>query len=118
MTPTSVDTLATRPCDHCGGEVPVALWLADGSDHVVMIQSPITVETVDVDATNLAHIRAEQEVRFAYCRSLPVVPTAEVAAPPPCPECAQGKHDNCDGTTWDPVADAPTACPCAEGDHQ
>jgi hypothetical protein len=29
-----------------------------------------------------------------------------------CPECAAGKHTNCDGTTWDNVTDAPTACPC------
>jgi hypothetical protein len=32
--------------------------------------------------------------------------------PPPCPECATGKHRNCDGTTWDNITDAPTACPC------
>ena len=37
--------------------------------------------------------------------------------PPPCPECVQGKHDNCDGTTWDVIIDEPAACPCAEHGH-
>jgi hypothetical protein len=31
---------------------------------------------------------------------------------PACPECAAGKHGNCDGIAWDFVADEPTACPC------
>ena len=30
----------------------------------------------------------------------------------PCPECEQGKHGNCDGTTWDDEADRPAPCPC------
>jgi hypothetical protein len=34
-----------------------------------------------------------------------------------CPECIQGKHTNCDGTTWDVDADAPTDCLCAVHDH-
>jgi hypothetical protein len=29
-----------------------------------------------------------------------------------CPECAAGKHANCDGTTWDTATDALTSCPC------
>lgn len=41
--------------------------------------------------------------------------------PAPCPECRQGKHPNCTGDTWDPVRDAPAACPCYMGsphEHQ
>jgi len=34
------------------------------------------------------------------------------AALPACPECAAGKHANCDGTTWDTATDALTSCPC------
>lgn len=31
---------------------------------------------------------------------------------PYCPECQQGKHGNCDGTTWDNYDDAAAPCPC------
>lgn len=34
-----------------------------------------------------------------------------------CPECRNGKHQNCDGTAWDDVADEATACDCAAHDH-
>lgn len=34
-----------------------------------------------------------------------------------CPECLQGKHGNCDGTTWDEVTDAPALCPCDDRSH-
>lgn len=30
----------------------------------------------------------------------------------PCPECRAGKHDNCDGATWDDINDRPATCPC------
>lgn len=30
-----------------------------------------------------------------------------------CPECAAGKHGNCDGSAWDFLTDEPTSCPCA-----
>ena len=30
-----------------------------------------------------------------------------------CPDCEQGKHQNCTGEAWDTVADAPTVCPCS-----
>ncbi|GAA4075602.1 hypothetical protein ACFFOS_27520 [Nocardioides kongjuensis] len=36
----------------------------------------------------------------------------------PCPECRAGKHGNCDGGSWDYVADEPAACPCAIEDHE
>lgn len=29
------------------------------------------------------------------------------------PECAQGKHDNCDGTGWDIDLDRTAQCPCS-----
>ena len=34
----------------------------------------------------------------------------------PCPECAAGKHLNCDGVTWDDDLDCETPCPCWEAD--
>lgn len=34
-----------------------------------------------------------------------------------CPECAAGKHRNCDGGSWDTVADGPAACPCWVASH-
>jgi hypothetical protein len=34
-----------------------------------------------------------------------------------CPECTQGKHDNCDGASWDDETDGPAVCPCWEVDH-
>ena len=39
------------------------------------------------------------------------------ADPEPCPECAQGKHGNCDGTTWDNELDEPAPCPCEAAGH-
>lgn len=35
----------------------------------------------------------------------------------PCPECAAGKHGNCDGTSWDASTDTPTTCTCHEMGH-
>lgn len=40
-----------------------------------------------------------------------------VSGPQPCPECMQGKHQNCDGGTWDEVHDEPAPCPCSEVGH-
>lgn len=40
--------------------------------------------------------------------------SAELSA---CPECLQGKHGNCDGTTWDVEADDSGVCPCWAADH-
>jgi hypothetical protein len=34
-----------------------------------------------------------------------------------CPECQQGKHQNCDGLAWDFEIDKLTHCDCEEGDH-
>jgi hypothetical protein len=31
-----------------------------------------------------------------------------------CPECATGKHRNCDGTVWDFDKDELTECECAQ----
>lgn len=33
-----------------------------------------------------------------------------------CPECAQGKHRNCDGTAWNDRTDLPDTCECDQGD--
>jgi len=30
-----------------------------------------------------------------------------------CPDCEQGKCQNCTGEAWDNDADAPTVCPCS-----
>jgi hypothetical protein len=35
-----------------------------------------------------------------------------------CPECEAGKCGNCDGTTWDNVADKASVCPCAATRHE
>lgn len=34
-----------------------------------------------------------------------------------CPECAQGKCANCDGTGWDEVLDEPMFCQCTDPTH-
>jgi hypothetical protein len=34
-----------------------------------------------------------------------------------CPECAAGKHGNCDGTALDTATDEFVPCPCASADH-
>jgi hypothetical protein len=34
-----------------------------------------------------------------------------------CPECQQGKHQNCDGLTWDFEIDKLAHCDCEEGPH-
>lgn len=33
-----------------------------------------------------------------------------------CPECAQGKHVNCDGTAWDNALDQEVPCACHDDD--
>ena len=35
----------------------------------------------------------------------------------PCPECAAGKHGNCDGHTWDEATDGLVTCPCKKAGH-
>jgi hypothetical protein len=35
-----------------------------------------------------------------------------------CPECKQGKHQNCTGDAFDEDLDDIVACYCAETDHQ
>lgn len=35
----------------------------------------------------------------------------------PCPECQQGKHENCNGVTWDMVLDEEAVCPCNDAAH-
>lgn len=35
-----------------------------------------------------------------------------------CPECRDGKHDNCNGDAWDMAADQPAACSCQARGHQ
>jgi hypothetical protein len=47
----------------------------------------------------------------------PPPPTTYDPLPAICPECVQGKHRNCDGQAWDPVADEPTTCGCTAEDH-
>ena len=42
---------------------------------------------------------------------------APITAPDPCPECAAGKHGNCDGTAWSVDEDCASICPCAAADH-
>lgn len=37
--------------------------------------------------------------------------------PQPCPECAVGKHFNCDGEGWDYGLDEPCRCPCERAGH-
>jgi hypothetical protein len=34
-----------------------------------------------------------------------------------CPECATGKHRNCDGTAWCDVLDAVVRCTCPDTSH-
>ena len=37
---------------------------------------------------------------------------------PTCPDCLQGKHANCTGTTWNNTKDEETACPCKDESHK
>lgn len=54
----------------------------------------------------------ELDLRVSPC---PEAITVQILAP--CPECHAGKHDNCDGRTWDHAADDVAPCPCAKGGH-
>jgi hypothetical protein len=45
------------------------------------------------------------------------VTTQPTYVPDACPECAVGKHDTCDGVTWDRARDEPAPCPCDEMGH-
>ena len=62
--------------------------------------------------------RAAEEKNWAE-RSGPVTVRREMSEQtPPCPDCAQGKHLICDGTSWNPQRDEPDGCPCAEKGHE
>lgn len=37
---------------------------------------------------------------------------------PSCPECRNGKHDNCDEKTLDPETDKIVLCSCKAFDHK
>lgn len=34
-----------------------------------------------------------------------------------CPECIQGKHQNCSGYSWNNTKDEETNCPCSDESH-
>lgn len=55
----------------------------------------------------------------AYRDAANIVAALDSARPsvPPCPECANGKHRNCDEQTLDPATDQLVPCPCKEADH-
>lgn len=36
----------------------------------------------------------------------------------PCPECVAGKHQNCDGLSWDLEQDVQAICTCQARNHQ
>lgn len=42
---------------------------------------------------------------------------AQLAGGPVCPECAQGKHQNCDGQTYDDETDDVVLCGCPDTDE-
>lgn len=64
----------------------------------------VPVWPCDID-TYIAAITAEQAKRLT------------VDDCPVCPDCVQGKHGNCDGSTWNNTADQMGACPCAQKEH-
>jgi hypothetical protein len=53
-------------------------------------------------------------------RALMPAPDKETPMPPKnvCPECAQGKHINCDGQAFDDDSDAVVECGCARTEHE
>jgi hypothetical protein len=57
---------------------------------------------------------------YAMLRTAVHIRSAQLDGQPlhDCPECVQGKCRNCDGTTWDVVADEPAPCPCWARGHQ
>lgn len=105
-----------------GNVVVVAHRNADGSitidDTIVVTEREADMgdaESRAQDRRDMAQEAAEAGIPLAHYELLPDV----LAARPiePCPECGQGKHDNCDGTSWDVLADEETVCPCADADH-
>jgi len=43
--------------------------------------------------------------------------SADIVADTACPECGVGKHQNCDGESWDKKTDGPAVCPCCHSGH-
>jgi len=64
-------------------------------------------------ATDTHTARIERLTDAAFARVIPAT-----SQPGPCPECAQGKHPNCDGSTWNDRLDAYDACPCHTAGHR
>jgi hypothetical protein len=59
----------------------------------------------------------EVDVRVDPCPTSITLEIVPVGTAPPCPECAAGKHGNCDGNTWDNAKDDLAPCPCAKLGH-
>ena len=98
-------------CDGCGidaDERPVCLSCARDT------YPGLALEQSFPDTARECHVCGMTTLLgYAVPKGAPV----RAADPTPCPECAVGKHGNCDGRTWDRDADGYTDCPCAGAGH-
>lgn len=57
-----------RYCNRCRKAVDTATWVPDADDHLVMIQGPLTIESVATDERhNTVRFRAEQPYIIIRC---------------------------------------------------
>lgn len=57
------------------------------------------------------------DAQHGYCARCHVFVKDIPLPPEPCPECAAGKHPNCDSAAWNFTTDMPCACPCWVRQH-
>lgn len=92
----------------------------DGAPYPEHVQETVRSLRIQLEAARaeVLQLRAKAErdqegVLHMLGAMLPVPPPK----PDVCPECAQGKHTNCDGTTWNVLTDAQDVCPCRDASH-
>ncbi len=61
------------------------------------------------------HVAADGRAEIFAALGMEVAPSQVENDSHVCPECAAGKHRNCDGGAWCLIEDAPTSCACAHG---
>lgn len=92
----------------------------DGAPYPEHVQEVVRSLRMQVEELRLelARTQAKAERNEQGLLSMAAALLPEPPRPQACPECLQGKHDNCDGSTWDSALDQPGLCPCYKAGHQ
>lgn len=79
----------------------------------------IKIEKLQYELAETKARAARDEQGLIAMMAATVAPKVSAPIPDlqPCRECREGKHGNCDRTTWDEALDCSAECPCAKMGH-